>query len=227
MISQQLETLSQKLKKACQKAERPAQSVQLIAVSKKKPSTHIQEAFNAGQIHFGENYVQEFLEKQKQTSELKIQWHFIGHLQRNKVKDLIGKVHLIHTIDRLSLAQTINRVAQEKQIIQKALLQVKISNDPKKTGCEPDQVEQLIVDLKPFTHLQICGLMTVGSFNDDLEITRQEFKRLRQMQERINEKNLYHSKLDELSMGMSRDFEIAIAEGATLIRVGRDIFGER
>ncbi len=236
-ISNNLKKITERLQAACTSHKRDVNSVRLIAVSKTKPVQAILEALDAGQIDFGENYVQEFCEKFDLLADTpphragdppaRPYWHFIGNLQRNKVKDIVGKVGLIHTVDDLKLAQQIDKIASEKKIVQDCLIQVKLAGEITKSGCSVEGLDDLIKGTNALSHIKIRGLMTIGTLTDDKDCTRQEYETLKNLRDDLNTKSLYKEPLVELSMGMSHDFEIAIACGATMIRVGTDIFGKR
>lgn len=226
-IAANLSTLKRELQAAAIAAGRDPASVKLIAVSKTKSVADIRAAYEAGQAAFGENYAQEFRDKRAELAALPIEWHFIGHLQSNKAKDVVGKASLIHTIDRLSLAETVNKLAAKQNILQNALIEVKLGAEESKSGCAPKEIPEFLERLAKLSSVRILGFMTVGTLTDDESVTRAEFKRLRELLEDVNAKCVYPAPLCELSMGMSGDFAVAIAEGATIVRVGTRIFGAR
>ena len=228
MIAQNLKLVLQDIQTTLNQLKRPLDSAKLIAVSKTKPASDILEAFQAGQIDFGENYIQEWREKSTELNTIHpLNWHIIGHIQTNKLKYIAGKVHLIHTIDRLELAKALDQICIKQKITQNVLLQVKLASEDSKFGCDPDQVEHLLKNMNSLANIRVCGLMTIGSLTENTEQTRSEYRSLRKLQDDLNQKSLYHSPLSELSMGMSADYKIALEEGATLIRVGSQIFGSR
>lgn len=208
-IQKQIESL----KPATQK------NVQIIAVSKKQSIEKIRTLFFEGQRLFAENYVQEALKKQKELNDLKIEWHFIGHLQSNKVKSIVGHFELIHSIDSVKLIETINKVAKEKQLIQKILLQVNFSKETTKEGFDEPEVLPVLRNIKKYPHIQVLGLMTMPPLVDTPEENRIYFQKAAKLLRQTN--------LDVLSMGTSHDFSAAIQEGATYIRLGTILFGER
>jgi PLP dependent protein len=226
-IANNISNIQKNIAQAAKSCNRNPEDITLIAVSKRKPIHEIKQALMAGQTHFGENYVQEFVTKHQDFNNPAIKWHFIGHLQKNKAKFLVGHIDLIHTLDRLSLAQVINQLAEKKGFVQKCLIQVKLSQEESKHGILPEDVPNLITDLNGLNNLDVKGLMLIGTWTDDTDIQQKEFLTLRHLMDDLNEKNLYRSKLKELSMGMSHDYALAIKEGATMIRIGTDIFGER
>lgn len=227
LIAENLSALKREIAAAATAAGRDPSSIKLIAVSKTNPAAAIRSAYEAGQTAFGENYAQEFRDKHAELSDLPLEWHFIGHLQSNKAKDVVGKASLIHTIDRLSLAETVNKIAAKKNLVQNALVEVKLGAEAGKSGCAPSDIPELLKRISEFGSLRILGLMTIGTLTGDPSVTRAEFKALRELLETANAKVVCPAPLSELSMGMSSDFATAIAEGATIIRVGTRIFGER
>jgi pyridoxal phosphate enzyme (YggS family) len=225
-IAANLEQINHRIKNACQKSGRDPETVKLIAVSKIKPAEQVEEAFHAGQKRFGESYVQEFRDKQPLV-EAAVEWHFIGGLQSNKVKYLRGKVVMIHSVDRLSLAKEISNQWSKIDQVANILLQVNVGDELSKSGCAPDELETLSRSIAPLSNLKICGLMCLPPHSDDPEEVRPYFAQLRQLSEQLKQLQLPNLEMSELSMGMSGDFEVAIEEGATLVRVGTAIFGAR
>lgn len=225
-ISTNLNAINQRIHQACQRCGRNPKQVELIAVSKKKPASLIAQAHQAGHRLFGESYVQEFCDKQQQLP-ADIRWHFIGALQSNKVKYLRGLTELIHSVDRLTLASEINKQWRSIDQVANILIQVNIGNEPSKAGTTADQAEELIRAIAKLSHVRIQGLMALPPYNDDPEQARPWFRQLRQLAEHLDRLSLAQVNMQTLSMGMSGDFEIAIEEGASLIRVGTAIFGSR
>ena len=225
-IATNIEQINQRIALACKQIGRNPDAVELIAVSKVKPAELVEEAFHAGQKLFGESYVQEFRDKQPLVS-APVQWHFIGGLQSNKVKYLRGKVAMIHSVDRLSLAEEINSQWGKDGASVDILLQVNVGDEASKSGCAPDDLESLTRAVAQFPNLKICGLMCLPPHADDPEQVRPFFKQLRELSEQISKLKLPGVSMTELSMGMSGDFEVAVEEGATLVRVGTAIFGAR
>ncbi|NTW69168.1 MAG: YggS family pyridoxal phosphate-dependent enzyme [Chlorobiaceae bacterium] len=226
-IAANLEDIRKEIKAACIKAGRQPETVRLIAVSKTKPAAHIKEAFDAGQVEFGESYVQEFLEKSKDPllEKSPISWHFIGHLQSNKIRSIIDKVRLIHGIDKLSTAEELSKRAQQHNLQIDYLLEVNTSGESSKYGMLPDEVLSRAESLFKLPNITLRGLMTIAS--PESEKARVEFRNLRLLLESLKTVAPDPEKLTELSMGMSGDFQEAIEEGATMIRVGSSIFGWR
>jgi pyridoxal phosphate enzyme (YggS family) len=202
-------------------------SITLVAVSKTKPTEAIREAYAAGQMAFGENYAQEFRDKSIEIFDLPIQWHFIGHLQSNKAKYVAGKSVLIHTLGKESLVAALDRLAARQGIVQDCLIEINLSGELAKSGCAPDEMIVLLKAASHYENIRVVGLMTIGSLTEDREKTRAEFSRLRKLRDEANASEVSPYPLTELSMGMSGDWQIAIEEGATIIRIGTAIFGER
>lgn len=219
--------IKKNIEKALSKSQRE-DNVIVIAVSKTHPVEIIQQAIAAGIINFGENYVQELIEKYDyfEKNNLKQpEWHYIGHLQSNKVKQIVGKVKLIHSVDSLKLAEEVNKRSENINIIQKILLQINTSDEESKSGCDKNDAVEIVEKILKLKNIEIQGLMTIGTFTDDETIQRKEFSILRNTLNEINKK--LNINLKSLSMGMSSDYIIAIEEGATYIRIGTTYFGSR
>lgn len=225
-IAANIMQIRSRIEAACRRAERDPNAVKLIAVSKIKPAEDIEQAYQAGQLMFGESYVQEFRDKSPQVKE-PVEWHFIGGLQSNKVKYLRGKVAMIHSVDRLSLAAEIDRQWAKTDQPADVLLQVNVGDEASKSGCAIDDLEQLARQVAALPNLRIRGLMCLPPNCEEAEQVRPFFRKLRNLSEAINKLQLSGVQMNELSMGMSGDFEVAVEEGATLVRVGTAIFGER
>ena len=226
MIAENLQTVEKKIRQACEKAGRDRSEVTLVAVSKTKPIPDLEEAYKEGIRIFGENKVQELTDKYEQMPE-DIQWHMIGHLQRNKVKYLIGKTELIHSVDSLRLAEMIEKEAEKKQCVVKILIEVNVAEEDSKVGVHTEEVLPLIQKISTFSHIKICGLMTIAPNVKNPEENRLYFAKLRKLLVDIKGKNIDNINMDILSMGMTNDYEVAIEEGATMVRVGTGIFGVR
>ncbi len=211
--------------RACARAGRSDEAT-LIAVSKTKPVSMIMEAYTAGVRDFGENKVQELMDKIPQMPK-DIRWHMIGHLQTNKVKYIVGQVALIHSVDSLKLAEEINKVSLRKNVITDILLEVNISGEESKWGLHPKEVLPLVEILSGLEGIRIKGLMTVAPFTSNPEDSRIVFRKLKELSVDIAGKNIDNVSMNILSMGMSGDYEVAAEEGATHLRVGSNIFGER
>ena len=226
MIKENLQHVYSKMEDACKKAGRSMEEVQLIAVSKTKPVAMIQEAYDLGVRDFGENKVQEILEKYDILPK-DIRWHMIGHLQRNKVKYIVDKVALIHSVDSFRLAQEISKEAVKHNKTVAILIEVNIAEEESKFGVKKEECEELIRQISVLPNIQIRGLMTVPPFVDDGEENRPYFNIIQQLSVDIMNKNIDNVSMDILSMGMTGDYNVAIEEGSHYIRVGTGIFGER
>ena len=226
MIATNLMTVQTKIKEACQKAGREETEVTLIAVSKTKPLDSIIAAMTAGQQDFGENKVQELTTKYEALP-TDLHWHMIGHLQRNKVKYIVDKVTLIHSVDSLRLAETISKEAVKKAICVSILIEVNVANEDSKFGIMCEETLSFVEAVAKLPGVSIKGLMTIAPYVQDPEENRLVFRRLKQLSVDIKRKNINNVNMDILSMGMSGDYEVAIAEGSTMVRVGTSIFGER
>lgn len=226
-IARNLADVLKRIHNSCERCNRDPQTVRLVAVSKLHPAEMIAEAATAGQQLFGENYVQELVDKAGRLT-TPVQWHLIGHLQSNKVKYLPGIVSMIHTVDRYSLAQEIDRQWRDKTGVPcDILVQVNVSGEATKSGTTADEALALVRRISGLPFVRVRGLMTMPPFFDDPEAARPYFRELRLLAEQIRAAAIEGVVMDELSMGMSGDFEIAIEEGATLVRVGTALFGER
>lgn len=225
-IQANLQDIHERMAAACQRANRNPDDVRLVAVSKTKPAAMIDQAAESGQTLFGENYVQEFVAKTEEVT-APVTWHFIGSLQTNKVKYLRGKVAMIHSVDRLSLAKEIDRQWSKLDNPVDILIQVNLGEEESKSGTDEIVLQDLVREIAQLPNLRICGLMALPPYLDDPEEVRPFFRRLRQLAESIAALKLPGVEMRELSMGMSHDFEAAIEEGATLVRVGSAIFGSR
>ncbi|MCR5387745.1 MAG: YggS family pyridoxal phosphate-dependent enzyme [Lachnospiraceae bacterium] len=226
MVKENLKTVEENIKKACERAGRDVNSVTLIAVSKTKPIELMKEAEESGIINFGENKVQEICNKHDSFGP-DIKWHMIGHLQRNKVKQVIDKVALIHSVDSYRLAQEISVQAQKLGITVPVLLEVNIANEETKFGSSKEDVIMLAEEISELPNIEIKGLMTVAPETDNPEENRAYFREIRQLSFDIKNKNINNVSMDVLSMGMTGDYEVAIEEGSTMVRVGTGIFGAR
>ncbi len=225
-IQDNLQKIRATIDEAALRAGRDPASVRLVAVSKTHGADRIEAAAEAGQSLFGESYVQEFLAKSEEVR-TPVDWHFIGHLQTNKVKYLRGRVSMIHSVDRLSLAREIDRQWEKMGRPVDILLQVNLGEEVSKSGVDEDELIELARQVAPLPNVRVRGLMTLPPYFDDPEEVRPFFHRLRELSEKIASLGLPGVEMVELSMGMSHDFEIAIEEGSTLVRVGTAIFGER
>ena len=225
-IAGNLARINERIRAAAEKAGRNPASVRLVAVSKTRPAADIVAAFQAGQTVFGENYIQELLPKLAGIQEA-VQWHVIGHLQSNKVKYIAGQVAMIHSVDRVSLAQEIDRQWGKLGKICDVLIQVNISGEVTKSGTTEAGAIQLVRECALLPNISVKGLMTMPPFFDNPDAARPYFAELRRLAKVIAAEQIAGVDMTELSMGMSGDFEAAIMEGATLVRIGSAIFGER
>lgn len=204
--------------------------VKLVAVSKTHPASAVNEAFNAGQFDFGENKVQEMCSKHEELGNDKIQWHLIGHLQTNKVKDIADFVEMIHSVDSFRLLKEINKQAKKHNRIINCLLQFHIASEETKFGLDYADAKRILdsIEYKDFKNIRICGVMGMASFTDNKELIKEEFRNLKGIFNNLKEEYFANSPdFRELSMGMSSDWKIATEEGSTIIRVGSMIFGQR
>lgn len=212
---------------AATRCGRSPQSVRLVAVSKTIKAQRVAEAIDAGAAILGENYIQEARDKFNSLIDRPVEWHFIGHLQSNKAKYAVRMFDLIHSVDSLKLAAALNKAAQKSGKCQDILIQVNISGEESKSGTTEDDAVDLIETAGRFEHIRIRGLMTMPPYYDQPELARPFFRRLAALRQRILDKHLPGVAMEELSMGMTGDFEVAIEEGATLVRIGTAIFGPR
>lgn len=244
--------IEKRIQAACDRAGRNRSEVTLIAVSKTKPNEMLMEAYNLGMRHFGENKVQEMVKKYEDLNHIfsePVYWHLIGHLQRNKVKYIVDKAVLIHSVDSLRLAEQIEEEAAKKDILCDILIEVNVAEEDTKFGVKLEEVLPLFIEISNLSHIRVRGLMTIAPYVENPEKNRKYFKKLRELYVDIKSKNIDNkgdgnnlnyndfftnesidSKLEYfniLSMGMTGDFEVAIEEGATMVRVGTGIFGER
>ena len=226
MLTNNYDLVMNNIKKACKKAGRASEDVTLIAVSKTKPVTMLQEIYDHGCRDFGENKVQELVDKYEVLPK-DIKWHMIGHLQRNKVKYIVDKVYLIHSVDSLRLAEEISKEALKKNVEVNILVEVNVANEETKFGTTSQEAIELVDKISKLPGIHIKGLMTIAPYVEDSEENRQYFAQLKQLSVDIITKNIDNVSMDILSMGMSGDYEVAVEEGATYVRVGTGIFGER
>ena len=226
MVQENLYEVRERISAACAAAGRKEESVTLIAVSKTKPAELLKEAYDAGVRDFGENKVQEILEKAPQLPS-DIRWHMIGHLQKNKVRQVIDRVVMIHSVDTVALAEQIEKEAAKKELHIDVLLEVNVAGEESKFGFSPAETESAVREIAKFPHVHIRGLMTIAPFVENSEENRSVFQKLYQLYVDIKRKNIDNVTMAELSMGMTGDYEVAIAEGASMIRVGTGIFGTR
>ena len=226
MVRENLEAVQGIIGDACERAGRSAGDVALIAVSKTKPLELVREAYEAGARDFGENKVQDLLDRIEALPS-DIRWHMIGHLQRNKVKYIVGKVAMIHSVDSLRLAEEISRESLKRQVETDILIEVNVAGEESKFGVSLSETVSLVEEIAKLPAVHIRGLMTIAPFVEDAEENRQIFRKLKQLSVDIERKNIDNVNMSALSMGMTGDYPVAIEEGATYVRVGTGIFGER
>lgn len=223
-LSERLQAIQERILAATERCGRTPDSVELLAVSKTFPVEAVQEAFQAGQLAFGENKVQEVMAKAPQLPS-KLEWHLIGHLQSNKVRKILPLVKYIHSVDSLDLARDIDRIAGELGLYPQVYLEVNLAAESTKHGFKPDQVKAELEQIYALRRLEVQGLMCIPPFDEDPERSRRYFAQLRELRDELEK--LGGGPLPRLSMGMSHDFEVAIQEGATIVRVGSALFGSR
>ena len=226
MLSDNLHEVQENIRKACERSGRNPEDVTLIAVSKTKPVSDIEQIYAAGIREFGENKVQEMNDKQKVLPG-DINWHMIGHLQRNKVKYIVDNVAMIHSFDSVRLAEEISKEAVKKNVAVDILVEVNVAKEESKFGLYTEDVGQFVEQISKLPGINIKGLMTSAPFVDNPEDNRQYFKKLKDLSVDINAKNIDNVHMDFLSMGMTNDYVVAVEEGATHVRVGTAIFGHR
>ncbi len=231
-VAENIREVEAKIATAAEKSGRKAEDVLLLAVSKTKPVELIGEAVKAGCVSLGENKVQEIMEKYEPMMEYtpegdRIHWHLIGHLQTNKVKYIIDKVDMIHSVESLKLAEEIEKRAAQKGVVMDILIEVNMADEESKFGVKPEDTEALLREISKMEHIRVRGLMTVAPFVENQEENREVFRQMRELLVDMNGKKIDNIKMDTLSMGMTGDYEVAIEEGATIVRVGTGIFGER
>lgn len=226
MIKENLITVEKNIQDACMRAGRSRDEVTLIAVSKTKPVSDLMEAYDAGIRVFGENKVQELVDKIDKMPD-DVHWHMIGHLQRNKVKYIVGRVDLIHSVDNTELAEEINKRAEKAGVVQDILIEVNIADEDTKYGTAPEKVEELYVNISGLPYVNVRGLMCIAPYVEDPEENRPYFVKLRKIYVDIMKQMMHNSRVDVMSMGMTGDYQVAIEEGATMVRVGTGIFGKR
>ena len=226
MLKENLANVKKNIEQACKNAGRSCDEVTLIAVSKTKPIEMLQEIYGENIRDFGENKVQELCSKMEQLPS-DIRWHMIGHLQRNKVKYIVGKVELIHSVDTYRLAEEINIQAKKQNVIVPILVEVNIAHEESKFGISAEDAILLVEEISKLENIRIKGLMTIAPYVENPEDNRLYFRKIKQLSVDITNKNIDNVSMEILSMGMTGDYMVAIEEGATMVRVGTGIFGER
>ena len=226
MITENLEQVRKNIEEACRAVNRDPGEVTLISVSMTKPVYMLQDAYDAGSRDFGENKVQEIMDKYPQLPS-DIRWHMIGHLQRNKVKYIVDKVALIHSVDSVRLAETIDKEAEKHGVIANILIEVNVAKEESKFGLMPEEVPEFVEKIAGFPHIRVKGIMTIAPFVENPDEIRPIFAHFRKLSVDIAKKNIDNITMSILSMGMTNDYPVAIEEGATMVRVGTGIFGAR
>lgn len=227
MVAENVEFIKNRIREVCLRCGRKPEDILLLGVSKTFGIDRIQEAVTAGVLDFGENYTQELEEKRRSLNDDRIRWHFIGHLQTNKVKYIAEYVHLIHSVDNFRVAEEIQKRAGSINRSIDVLIEVHTTDEATKFGVLPENSLELIKSLSAFNRLRVRGLMTMGPFSDDPDDSRLSFRGLAELRKRIVQEGIGNVSMEHLSMGMSHDFEVAIEEGATILRIGTSIFGKR
>ena len=226
-IKDNIDEIVKRIEDTCKKAGRNPNDITLIAVSKTVESPKVREALEAGIDNLGENRVQDLIKKYEDLKDTGIKWHMIGHLQKNKVKYIIDKTVLIHSVDSLSLAEEIDKRAKNKGLVANVLIELNIGEEESKFGIKEENVYDFIKSLEDFENIRVLGLMTVAPFCENPEDVRWVFKKMKDIYDKISTMNLKNAEMKYLSMGMTNDFEIAIEEGSNMIRIGTAIFGAR
>jgi pyridoxal phosphate enzyme (YggS family) len=223
-VAENLKNVREQIAQAAAKAGRTAGDIELVAITKTHAAEKVREAIEAGQTLFGESRVQEARAKIPELPS-SLRWHFVGHLQKNKIRHALPLFELFHSVDSLALAQEMNRIAADEGMHPRVLLQVNVAGEGSKFGFSPDKLGEQMEELLALQRLSILGLMTIPPLADKAEASRRYFVQLREVRDRVQTE--FHVDLPQLSMGMTQDFPIAVEEGATLVRVGTAIFGER
>ena len=226
-MKDRLKRIHERIKKAAENCQRPVDAIQLIAVSKTMPAPVVMEAIDAGVTDLGENYIQEAREKINTLAAANVNWHYIGHLQSNKAKYAVRLFDLIHSVDSLKLAKELNKYAAKTDKIQAVLIQVNVARELSKSGVYLEDTIKLLEGISRLENISVKGLMTMPPYFNAPDKVRPFFAALRELRDRIRDLDIANIAMDELSMGMTGDFEVAIEEGATLVRIGTAIFGER
>lgn len=228
-ICENIEKVSARIQKACNRADRDPDDVKLIAISKMKPLEDIKTAFGCGQLHFGENRAKELQDKMEVYEEDQIQWHMVGNLQTNKIKYMVNRVNWIDSVPKSKTLREIEKRASRIDRVINTLIQINISGEGQKSGCEPQDLADILEYAQGLEYVRVRGLMGMATFvdKDKIEKVRPEFRLLREVRNEHRSYECENIQLDELSMGMTNDMEVAIEEGSTMVRVGRAIFGER
>jgi hypothetical protein len=227
MVGENLEILRKRIQNACRRCNRRPEDILLVGVTKTFGPETVRQAISVGLLDVGENYVQELIDKRKLVTDETVRWHFIGHLQSNKVKYLAGFIHLIHAVDNDSVAEEIQKRGEKAGRTIDVLVEVHTTDEATKYGVKPGETVELVKRISRFDHLRVQGLMTMGPFSDDPNDSRPSFQQVAELKKSIIREGIEKVTMEHLSMGMSHDFEVGIEEGATIIRIGTAIFGER
>jgi pyridoxal phosphate enzyme (YggS family) len=227
MIAENLEIVRKRIHDACLRFGRRPEEVMLVGVTKMFGPERVREAIDAGLFDFGENYVQELSQKRTQVADERARWHFIGHLQSNKVKYIAGFIHLIHSVDNERVAAEIQKQGLKVGRRIDVLVEVHTTDEATKFGVMPEATVNLVRSISKYDHVRVRGLMTMGPFSDDPNDSRPSFRQLVELKRKIEQEGIDGLTMEHLSMGMSHDFEVAIEEGATIVRIGTAIFGKR
>lgn len=226
-IKENYDEILKRIDTTCKKIGRNPKDIKVIAVSKTVDSDRAREAIEAGIENLGENRVQELTKKYQELEDIDVKWHMIGHLQKNKVKYIIDKTELIHSVESLSLAEEINKRAGQNNLIANVLIELNIGEEESKFGIREDQVYDFIKSMEVFENIKVMGLMTVAPFCENPEDVRWVFKKMKNIYDEVSTMNYKNTEMKYLSMGMTNDFEVAIEEGSNIIRIGTAIFGAR
>jgi len=226
-LKDRLERVKERIKNAAEACGRPQHAVRLVAVSKTVPADIVRQAIEAGVTDLGENYIQEARDKINTLARFPVNWHFIGHLQTNKAKYAVRLFDLIHSLDSLKLAEELDKYAKKNNKVQPVLIQVNVAREGSKSGVYVEDTLRLLADISRLENIAVKGLMTMPPFFNAPEKVRPYFAALRKLRDRLKAEDIPNIAMDELSMGMTGDFEAAVAEGATMVRIGTAIFGER
>ncbi|HBV68886.1 MAG TPA: YggS family pyridoxal phosphate-dependent enzyme [Clostridiales bacterium] len=226
-IKENIDEILKRVAAAAMRSGRDFEDITVIAVSKTVDAERAREAVEGGLINLGENRVQELVSKYEQLSDIDVKWHLIGNLQKNKVKYIIDKATLIHSVENLELANEINKRAQKNNIISNVLIELNIGEEESKFGLDEENVYSFVKDMEQFENIKVLGLMTVAPFSENPEDIRWVFKKMRGIFDKISGMKLKNTEMKYLSMGMTNDFEIAIEEGANIVRIGTAVFGAR
>lgn len=226
-IKENIDDIIKKIDDTCKKTGRNSKDITVIAVSKTVDSKRAKEAVEAGVENLGENRVQELVKKYDELADTDIKWHMIGHLQKNKVKYIIDKTVLIHSVESIELAEEINKRAIKNNLTSNVLIELNIGEEESKFGINEDNIYDFVKNMEQFENIKVLGLMTVAPFCEDPEDVRWVFKKMKNINDKISTMNLRNTEMKYLSMGMTNDYEVAIEEGSNIIRIGTAIFGAR